>query len=62
LQVDDKVSFSQSQLKSLGQVGEMVKRNGGVWLLTLNAVVEHLNKHYTESEEYVDEVLKRGYL
>lgn len=35
--------FTEGQARSLSQVGEMVKRNGGKWLQTLKEVAEYLN-------------------
>lgn len=36
--------FSYGQIKSLNQVGEMVKRNGGKYFRDLESVAEYLNK------------------
>lgn len=37
------IQFSKSQMKSLNQVGEMVKRNGGQYFTLLTEVAEFLN-------------------
>ena len=37
------IRFSKSQMKSLNQVGEMVKRNGGQYFTLLTEVAEFLN-------------------
>lgn len=44
LDEDDKHLFTNSQLKSLKQVAEMVKKNGGNTFISLHAVAEYLNK------------------
>ena len=38
-----KTSFSIGEMKSLNQVGEMVKRNGGKYFKSLDDVAEYLN-------------------
>lgn len=43
LSQDDDKEFSDFQVKSLSAVGKMVEINGGVWLKSLDAVVEFLN-------------------
>ena len=44
LDSDDNVSsFSDSQMKSLEQVGELVKRNCGKYFKSLDEVTNHLN-------------------
>lgn len=40
---NDELKFDKSEMKSLIQVGEMVKRNGGKWCLNLREVAEYLN-------------------
>ena len=40
---DNASSFSDSQMKSLEQVGELVKRNGGKYFKSLDEVTNHLN-------------------
>ena len=35
--------FSKFQIKSINAVGKMVKKNGAIWLQSINEVVEHLN-------------------
>jgi hypothetical protein len=37
-------SFNESQIKSLDQVGKMIKSNGGQFLKTLDEVADFLNK------------------
>jgi hypothetical protein len=44
LHEDDGNKFSPTQLKSLQQVGEMVKRNGARFFETLDEVASYLNK------------------
>ena len=44
LDEDDRQLFTNSQLKSLRQVGEMIKRNGGKTFVSLHSVAEYLNK------------------
>ncbi len=44
LQNDDGCDFTTGQLKSLDQVGKMVKRNGGKYCFTLEEVAEYLNE------------------
>ena len=44
IEVDDQVTFDQGQLKSLNQVGEMIKRNGGKFLRSLDDVASVLNE------------------
>lgn len=44
LDEDDKQLFTNAQLKSLKQVAEMVKRNGGRTFISLHSVAEYLNK------------------
>ena len=43
------IYFSEGQLRSLNQVGEMVLRNGGMYLKDLNEVAEVLNGSNQES-------------
>ena len=43
LPIDDGLSFNDGQLRSLNQVGKMVKSNGGNWLGDLLTVAEFLN-------------------
>lgn len=43
LPTDDGLSFNDGQLRSLNQVGKMVKSNGGNWFGDLLTVVEFLN-------------------
>lgn len=45
LKKDEKISFSEFQVKSMKQVGEMVKRNGAKYYKTLKEVADYLNKH-----------------
>ncbi len=45
LKKDEKISFSEFQVKSMKQVGEMVKHNGGKYFKTLKEVADYLNKH-----------------
>lgn len=40
-----KIEFNKSELKSLNQVGEMVKRNGGKYFKSLKEVAEYLNNN-----------------
>ena len=40
----NRICFTESQLRSLNQVGEMVKRNGGQYFTNLDDVAEYLNK------------------
>lgn len=40
---DKELTFSEVQLKSLGQVAEMVKRNGAYYFYSLTEVAEFLN-------------------
>jgi hypothetical protein len=40
---DEGIKFSETQIKSLKQVGEMVKRNGGKYFETLEEVTSFLN-------------------
>lgn len=42
--IPEYTTFDCSQLKSLNQVGEMVKRNGGQYFTNLDDVAEYLNK------------------
>lgn len=42
-QDDSIIRFSEAQMKSLNQVGEMVKRNGGQYFTLLTEVAEFLN-------------------
>lgn len=44
LEEDDEQQFTNGQLKSLKQVAEMVKRNGGRTFISLHSVAEYLNK------------------
>lgn len=44
---DGDEEFTFGQMKSLGQVGNMVKENGGTWLNTLHDVLTFLNKEDT---------------
>lgn len=43
IEKDEDLEFSKGQLKSLNQVGEMVKENGGAWLKDLESVAKYLN-------------------
>jgi hypothetical protein len=36
--------FTKAQMKSLNAVGDMVKRNGGLYFTDLDSVAEYLNK------------------
>ena len=44
LEEDNKKLFTNGQWKSLQQVGEMVRRNGGKTFVSLYSVAEYLNK------------------
>ena len=44
-QYDGMHSFTEHQMKSLNQVGEMVQKNGGRWLKNLNEVAAYLNEN-----------------
>lgn len=44
LQNDDNYKFTIGQIKSLNQVGDMVKRNGGKCFFTLEEVADYLNR------------------
>lgn len=44
LPVDDGEYFSRGQKKSLNAVGEMVKRNGGIFFEDFNDIKDYLNK------------------
>lgn len=44
LEDDDELKFNKAQIKSLGQVGEMVVRNGGKYFTDLKAVASYLNQ------------------
>jgi len=44
LKKDEKKSFSAFQVKSMQQVGELVKRNGAKYFKTLKEVAHYLNK------------------
>ncbi|MDP4117676.1 MAG: nucleoside 2-deoxyribosyltransferase domain-containing protein [Bacillota bacterium] len=44
LDEDDGLFFTEWQRRSVGQVSEMVKRNGGKTFVSLYSVAEHLNK------------------
>jgi hypothetical protein len=44
LSKDGKKEFNEHQEKSLKQVGEMVKKNGGKYFTSLEEVSKHLNK------------------
>ena len=44
LATDGALSLSPSQLKSLGQVSQMVEANGGIVYATLVAVADYLNR------------------
>lgn len=35
--------FDEHQIKSLDKVGEMIQRNGGVWLKDLQEIIKYLN-------------------
>ena len=54
-----KVNFSIGEMKSLNQVGEMVKRNGGHYFRSLEEVVEFLNSKLITSDD-VDVRLKNS--
>lgn len=41
---DEGKKFSNAQLKSLKQIGEMIKRNGATWFETLDEATSYLNK------------------
>lgn len=43
LDEDDKQLFTTGQLKSLNQVSEMVRKNGGKTFISLHSVAEYLN-------------------
>ena len=43
LEEDGGKRFTESQIKSLNQVGKMVKRNTAIWLEDLNQVAAYLN-------------------
>lgn len=43
LESDGDLMFTKGQMKSLNQVGKMVKENGGAWLNDLESVAEYLN-------------------
>lgn len=45
LPTDNGLSFTDGQLKSLNQVGKMIKSNGGHWFGDLLTVAEFLNKY-----------------
>jgi len=45
LPTDENLSFTDGQMKSLNQVGKMVKANGGNWFGDLLTVAEFLNKY-----------------
>lgn len=45
LPTDENLSFTDGQMKSLNQVGKMVKVNGGNWFGDLLTVAEFLNKY-----------------
>ena len=40
---DGGTKFSKFQIKSISAVGKMVKKNGAVWLKSIDEVVEYLN-------------------
>lgn len=42
---DDDYLFGRHQMKSLNQVGKMVKGNGGQWFTSLEETAEYLNSH-----------------
>ncbi len=42
---DDGNLFTEGQLKSLKQVSEMIRRNGGKTFISLHSVSEYLNNH-----------------
>jgi len=48
---DKKIYFSTAQKKSLIAVGNMVQRNGGKWLKSLDEVVKFLNKYSDDKEK-----------
>jgi len=41
---DEEESFTVAQLKSLSQVGKMIKMNGATWLSSLEVIADFLNK------------------
>ena len=41
--VGDKYALNKQELKHLNQVGELVKRNGGIYLQSLEEVADYLN-------------------
>ena len=43
LEEDGGKRFTEGQMRSLNQVGKMVKRNGSIWLEDLNQVAAYLN-------------------
>lgn len=43
LKQDNEFEFDEFQVKSLTQVGQMVKENGGTWLNSLSEVAHYLN-------------------
>lgn len=45
LPTDENLSFTDGQMRSLNQVGKMVKANGGNWFGDLLTVAEFLNKY-----------------
>lgn len=40
---DKDKKFSEFQIKSMNAVGKMVKKNGGLWLSSIDEVVDYLN-------------------
>lgn len=51
LEEDAEDKFDDFQLKSLKQVGKMLKENGGVWLDSLDSVAQFLNNHSLDHKE-----------
>lgn len=45
LEIDGDLAFTKGQMKSLNQVGRMVKENGGTWLSDLKSVADYLNNY-----------------
>lgn len=43
--IDSPERFDKGQIKSLQQVGEMVRRNSGLWFDDIDNVIEYLNKN-----------------
>lgn len=49
---DDGYSFNEMQLKSLKQLGQLVKNNGAKWYHTVGELVEFLNRQQKHAPEF----------